>query len=184
MPSAAEAEELAGVLLVSLPNRWAHVQAVAARASELSLAVEVEAERLLLVVAAWWHDLGYAPALQDTGCHQIDGARYLTKEGYPGRLCALVAHHSAATYEAEERQLRAELDAWPQEESPVADALWMADMTTGPRGEALTYDERLAEILSRYERDSTVGWAMLRAQPAIRAAIDRAQGRMASPRPT
>jgi hypothetical protein len=46
-------------------------------------------------------------------------------------------------------------------------------MTTGPRGEALTYDERLSEILTRYQRDSVVGRAMLRAEPAIRAAIDR-----------
>ena len=42
---------------------------------------------------------------------------------------------------------------WPREESPVADALWTADMTTGPRGEELTYDERLSEILTRYQLD-------------------------------
>ena len=116
----------------------------------------------MLVVAAWWHDLGYAPALRETGCHQIDGARYLAREGYPERLVALVAHHSAATCEAEERGLLAELQAWPREESPVADALWMADMTTGPRGEELAYDERLSEILTRYQRTSIVGRAMLR----------------------
>lgn len=52
-----------------------------------------------------------------------------------------------------------ELEVWPREESAVADALWMADMTTGPRGEGLAYDDRLAEILSRYEPDSTMGGA-------------------------
>jgi hypothetical protein len=62
---------------------------------------------------------------------------------------------------------------WPQERAPVADALWTADLTTGPRGEALTYDERLAEILTRYHRDSVVGRAMRRAEPAVRAAIER-----------
>lgn len=50
----------------------------------------------------------------------------------------------------------------------MADALWMADMTTGPRGEELAYYERLSEILSRYEPDSIVGRSMLRAEPAIR----------------
>jgi hypothetical protein len=54
----------------------------------------------------------------------------------------------------------------------------MADMTTGPGGEALTYDERLSEILARYQRTSIVGRAMLRAEPAIRAAIDRTRRRM------
>lgn len=179
MPSVTEAEALAQELLAPLANRWAHVQAVAARADGLTPAVQGEDERQLLVVAAWWHDLGYSPTLRDTGAHQIDGARYLAERGYPARLVALVAHHSAATCEAAERHLTAELEVWPREESPVADALWMADMTTGPRGEELAYDERLSEILARYEPDSVVGRAMLAAEPAIRAAIERTRQRMA-----
>lgn len=178
MPSVTDAEGLARELLESLPNRWAHVQAVAARADGLTPALPQEDDRTLLVVAAWWHDLGYAPALRDTGAHQIDGARYLAAEGYPARLVALVAHHSAATCEAHERGLSAELEVWPREQSPVADALWMADMTTGPRGEELAYDDRLSEILNRYEPDSVVGRAMLNAEPAIRGAIDRTRRRM------
>jgi hypothetical protein len=178
MPSVVDAEELARELLEPLASRWAHVQAVAARADGLTPAITGEDDRRLLVVAAWWHDLGYAPALRDTGAHQIDGARYLAAEGYPDRLVALVAHHSAATCEAEERGHLVDLEVWPREESPVADALWMADMTTGPRGEELAYDERLSEILSRYEPDSIVGRSMRRAEPAIRAAIDRTRQRM------
>jgi hypothetical protein len=178
MPSVTDAERLARELLEPLVNRWAHVQAVAARADGLTPAIAGEDDRQLLVVAAWWHDLGYAPDLRDTGAHQIDGARYLEREGYPARLVALVAHHSAATCEAAERGLSAELAVWPREESSVADALWMADMTTGPRGEELAYDERLSEILSRYERDSVVGRSMLAAEPSIRAAIDRTRRRM------
>jgi len=60
----------------------------------------------------------------------------------------------------------------------VADALWTADMTTGPHGEALTYNERLSEILARYQPTSIVGQAMLQAQPAISAAINRTQQRL------
>ena len=97
------------------------------------------------MVAAYWHDLGYAPELVVTGFHPLDGTRFLAREGYPARLCALVAHHSAATFEAEERCLVDELAAWPREESAVADALWTADMTTGPRGEAVDYPDRLAD---------------------------------------
>jgi hypothetical protein len=178
MPSVEAAEELAQELLGPLGNRWAHTQAVAVRADGLTPAVMPMEDRPVLVVAAWWHDLGYAPRLRDTGCHQIDGARYLAREGFPERLVALVAHHSAAACEADERGLLAELEAWPCEESPVADALWMADMTTGPRGEELAYDERLSEILTRYQRTSIVGRAMLRAEPAIRGAIERTRQRV------
>jgi len=69
-----------------------------------------EDERQLLVVAVWWHDLGYAPALRDTGAHQIDGARYLEREGLPGRLVALGDHHSGARCKAAERNLTADLE--------------------------------------------------------------------------
>ena len=84
MPSVEAAEELARRLLEPLGSRWAHTQAVAARADGLTPAVLPMDDRPLLVVAAWWHDLGYAPALQATGCHQIDGARYLAQRGLPG----------------------------------------------------------------------------------------------------
>jgi predicted hydrolase (HD superfamily) len=180
VPSVAEARALARELLEPLGNRWAHVQAVAARAEELRPAVEDEADQHLLVVAAWWHDLGYASKLRRTGCHQIDGARYLTSRRYPSRLCALVAHHSAATFEARERGLLDQLNAWHLEEGPVADALWMADMTTGPAGQRLEYPDRLAEILQRYEPDSVVYRAMRDAEPAIRAAISRTEQRLAA----
>ena len=173
----AEAGVVAEELLSPLGDRWLHTQAVAARAVELSLAV-AEDERELLVVAAWCHDLGYAPALHVTGMHQLDGARFLAGQGYPQRLCALVAHHSAATFEAEERGLLAELNEWPREESPLADALWAADMTTGPAGERLGYPHRLDEILDRYAPESAVARAMTRARPLVEAAIARTMGRL------
>lgn len=178
-PGPTVAADLARRLLAPLGARYEHTRQVARRAAELAPAVPEE-ERDLLVVAAWWHDLGYAPELVQTGFHPIDGARYLASKGHSPRLCALVAHHSAATYEAEERGLTEELADWPREEGAVADALWTADMTTGPRGQRFDYAARLAEILARYEPDSIVGRAMSRAQPDIAAAIERTDQRLAA----
>lgn len=129
-------------------------------------------------MAAWWHDLGYAPQLARTGFHPLDGARYLHGLGHHTRLVALVAHHSAATVEAQERGLENHLAVWHREEGPVADALWTADMTTGPGGELVEYPERLEEILGRYGPDSIVGRAMLRARPMIEAAVRRTEERL------
>ena len=54
-------------------------------------------------------------------------------------------------------------------------------MTTGPGGERFDYPERLSEILARYDdQDSIVGRAMTRAQPSIRAAIERTNNRLAA----
>jgi putative nucleotidyltransferase with HDIG domain len=98
------ARELAGSeLAVALPRRWLHVQAVAAQAARLSAVPGVA--RDVLVVAAWLHDIGYAPDLVDTGFHPIDGARFLRKLGADDRLVCLVAHHSCAVYEARVRGL-------------------------------------------------------------------------------
>lgn len=179
LPTRPEAEALARRLLAPLGNRWLHTQAVAARAELLAAAV-AEADRDLLVVAAWFHDLGYAPELALSKLHQLDGARFLAGEGFPPRLCALVAHHSAATFEADQRGLLDQLAAWPQEDGPVADALWMADMTTGPTGELVDYADRLDEILSRYEPDSVVARAMSSARPTIEGAIHRTEQRIAA----
>ena len=179
LPSRTAAETLAGRLLAPLGNRWRHTRAVAARAEQLASAVPV-ADKDLLVVAAWFHDLGYAPELALAKFHPLDGARFLAGEGFPSRLCALVAHHSAATFEADERGLLDELAAWPQEDGAVADALWMADMTTGPTGELVDYPDRLDEILSRYEPDSAVARAMSSAKPTIEGAIHRTEQRIAA----
>lgn len=154
------------------------MQAVAHRAEQLTPAVDDVAEKDLLVAAAWLHDVGYSEAARDCGAHQIDGARYLEAAGAAPRLCALVAHHSAASYEVGLRGLSEQLERWNREESPVSDALWMADMTTGPRGEELDYPDRLAEILTRYDDGSVVAQAMREAEPDVRAAIDRTRERM------
>ncbi|MGI9000103.1 MAG: hypothetical protein ACR2GH_00395 [Pseudonocardia sp.] len=55
------------------------------------------------------HDLGYAPRPEKPDT-PVGGARYLTAQAYLKRLCAPVAHHSAAACEAQERGLLSELD--------------------------------------------------------------------------
>jgi putative nucleotidyltransferase with HDIG domain len=103
-----------------LPRRWRHVQAVAAKAEQLGRVIVPE-DRDLLTASAWLHDIGYAPNITDTGLHALDGARWLVREGFPSRLAGLVANHSCATYEADERGLSEILVAeFPQERSATA----------------------------------------------------------------
>jgi HD superfamily phosphodiesterase len=95
------AEPLAQALL---PRRWAHVQGVAVRARSLAPVLGADAD--LLEAAAWLHDIGYAPGLAVTGLHALDGGRYLRDARHAdAMLCRLVAHHSGAIVEAEERGL-------------------------------------------------------------------------------
>lgn len=166
------AASLAESLLPPLGNRWLHTQAVAERASEASPAVPA-ADRGLLVASAWLHDIGYAPELRTTGFHPLDGARHLESLGAPRRLVCLVAHHSGAVYEAEQRGLSAELAAYEREDSPVLDALIFADMTTGPAGQRFDFDQRIDEILVRYEPGCEVHNAITAARPYLGEAVGR-----------
>lgn len=128
--------------------------------------------------AALLHDIGYAPGLLETGSHSIDGARHLERHGYPPRLVALVAHHSAARFEAHLRGLADELACYPLEEGPVMDALVYADMTTGPQGQRLAYADRIDEILRRYDPTTEVHRAIVRARPFLDAHILKVERRL------
>jgi hypothetical protein len=171
--TAAWAEGLARELLqVPLPRRWAHVQGVAAQARGIAPALGPDAE--LLEAAAWLHDIGYLPELARTGLHQLDGARYLRDvQGAGQMLCRLVAHHSCAHIEADERGLAEVLfREFEPAPDPLASALTFCDMTTSPDGEHVDVDWRLAEIHERYDSSHVVSRAIDRATPIIRDAVE------------
>ena len=163
-----------------LPRRWAHVQGVSKRARiAASLFCEDDAELLpLLLAAALLHDVGYAPDIAHTGFHPLDGARYLREVGAPERLTALVAHHTCAYREAELRGLSAELTEWVDEETPLRDALWWADMTTTPDGEATDVHTRIAEIQKRYGPEDVVTFFIRQARRELVAAVERTEKRL------
>jgi predicted hydrolase (HD superfamily) len=179
-PQADRARDLARALLeMPLPRRWAHSQGVAGRADTLAALVGADAD--LLRAAAWLHDVGYSPALVTTGFHPLDGARYLRDvEHVEPRICALVANHSCALVEAQERGLADALAAeFPVGGEDLTDPLIYCDMTTSPDGEPVDFDRRLAEILSRYGDDDLVSRSMQRAAPQIREAIADVERRLA-----
>ncbi|RUP68523.1 hypothetical protein SSPNP10_07245 [Streptomyces sp. NP10] len=94
----------------------------------------------------------------------------------------LVANHSFALLEAEERGLRDELASeFPLLEEPLlVDALVYCDMTTTPDGDRTTAQNRVAEILSRYGSDSVVGRFIRRAAPEIFASVERVETALAA----
>ena len=168
------ARELCRRLLeAALPRRWSHCQGVAEQARTVGPALGEWAG--VVEAAAWLHDIGYATSLADSGFHPLDGARYLRDTGFGHRaLWTLVAHHTCAQVEADERGLGEVLSA----EFPIIDvdplavaALTYCDMTTGPDGQRVDVDERLAEILDRYPPEDVVHRSISRAAPTLRAQV-------------
>lgn len=167
-----------GLLAEALPRRWAHVQGVASKAERVAESVPRSAE--ILVAAAWLHDVGYAPAIVDTGFHPLDGARYLAGIGAPERLVNLVARHSCALLEARFRGIGREVAEFPDEGGVVRDALWYCDLTTSPDGEPVDAGERIAEIKERYGPGHVVTRFITEAASELLASVERTERRLAA----
>jgi len=161
-----------GLLAGALPDRWAHVQAVAATAHRLRTQVAQAADAS--VVAAWLHDIGYARSVAATGFHPLDGARFLRDRAWPDHVCTLVANHTDAMCQAIELGLADALrDEFPDEPGIDRDILWAADASTGPRGQPVTIHERVNEVQTRYGPDHLVARCMRSSRPLLQAAADR-----------
>lgn len=172
------AERTAEDLLSNVGTRLIHVRRAAYQARKVASTVPPQ-DRELLIATALVHDIGYAPDLAKTGFHPLDGARWLRDQGRDERLVCLVAHHTGALFEARRRGLSDQLAAFPREESATADALWYADLTSGPTGHATTFEARVTEILTRYPPGSVVHESISAARPTLAAAVGRTRKRLA-----
>lgn len=169
--SAQFAMELAAAHMAEMGSRWAHVQA-AGRTAE-ALAVETGRVSRTVVAAAWLHDIGYADAVGSLGFHPVDGARFLAGRCAPKELVSLVAYHSGAAYEADERGLAEELAAFTLPMSVNLDILTLVDMSTGPTGTRVYVEDRLDEIVKRYPPSDPVHRAVSRSRRALIESCDR-----------
>jgi hypothetical protein len=95
-------------------------------------------------------------------------------------LCRLVAHHSCAIIEAEERGL-ANVLSLEFEPAPhfLSSVLTCCDMTSSPDGELIPVDRRLAEIHERYGPGHLVSRSIQRATPMILCAVEQVYQRAA-----
>ena len=185
MTEASWAQQIArNFLAETLPRRWAHVQGVAATA--MSLTPVLGATTGLVVAAAWLHDIGYSPAIASTGFHPLDGARYLrTTRHASDMVCRLVAHHSSAISEADIRGLGATLSSeFRPPPRSLANALTFCDMTTGPDGQRMTVENRIADICARYNPQDPVRRAINRSESQLTAAVDGVARKLARNAPT
>jgi hypothetical protein len=168
-----EAAALARSLLESVDERWPHTVGVVRQAWRFRGKL-TEEQGKTLVTAAYLHDVGYAPSLVSTGFHALDGARFVRSLGY-SQLAALVANHTGAPFEAEERGLSEELEGHLEPDQVLLDALTYCDLTTSPQGEEVDAAARIDEILSRYPVGHVVHHAVERSRPSLLAAVRRSK---------
>jgi HD domain-containing protein len=170
------AYEQSSSLLPPLRNRWLHVQGVAERSRHVGRIFDEDGQAYL-IASAYLHDIGYAPSLQQTGFHPIDGARYLQSH-HQNRLASLTAYHSGAQFEASLRGLSAQLELFTCEVSLIADALTYCDLTTSSTGEHISFQERLDDIFRRYDESHIVSQAIRQAVPYLSGIVERVRNEL------
>lgn len=153
-------------------GRLAHVRGVAATAAKVASSL-LRDQRDEVIAAAWLHDIGYGPRVRNSGFHPLDGAALLRSEGFPDVVSSLVAFHSGAAEEADERGLEEPLNQFKPPPNDLLDILTYADMTTGPTGELVTVETRIAEILDRYPSSNPVYRAVSRSAPTLKTVVRR-----------
>lgn len=173
---AAACEALARELLADEQDRLEHVAAVAKAAQQYA---SLTVWGSWIEPAAWLHDIGYSDKLHWTGMHAIDGAAFLDREGAPQILVSLVAFHTGAEYEAEERGLTDKLILFDRPPQEGLDLLILADLTSGPTGQSVTVEARIDEILQRYEPQHPVHRAVTRSRDYLEQCASRAAGMVA-----
>ncbi|WP_380169511.1 HD domain-containing protein [Jannaschia sp. R86511] len=172
-----EARAIAEACLAGMGSRLVHVRSVGAKAERL---VDKLGLRICVAEAAWLHDIGYSEGVLASGFHPLDGARWLSRRGWDPSVIGLVAHHSGAAVEAEERGLAAELALMPAADTQELDVLNLCDLTTSPDGREVTVEARMTEILHRYPEEDAVHRAVLRSRAGMQASVLRVQARLRS----
>ena len=153
-----------------------HSARSAAQAAELARRIP-HSRGSEVVAAAWLHDIGYAPQLQRTGFHPLDGALFLMTGDWPERVIRLVAHHSLASLEAPFYGVGHHLGVIEAVTGPDADILVSADLDGGSGEPAPTVDERLARMRIV---DEEVGLVPVDVREARYAGLRAAHARVAA----
>lgn len=174
-----ECRAVAFELVGDMHPRWEHLSAVGELAERLA---ERHPEVSMRVVqAAWLHDIGYAPSIAHLGFHPVDGASYLVKRHATAGVPELVAFHTGAPLEAEERTLTREFGAFSHPYDRELDLLTMCDLAVSPNGEPVLDVHRVEEILSRYGPDDPVFRAVTRSREGLLEASGAAKRRLGLP---
>lgn len=77
------------------------------------------------------------------------------------------------------RGLDGEVAGYADEDSAVRDALWYCDMVTGPDGQRVRFEDRIADIQRRYGPEDLVSRFIRSAREELAAAVARTLERMA-----
>ncbi len=174
-----EVREFVKSALKENPNRVKHVLEIATRVRESATALLLPLQEVEMAeCAALLHDIGYWKPIALTGFHPADGANFLKEQGRHD-LASMIIGHSCSPEEGE----LLGYSGIQQDQRITSKLITYWDVQIKQGGEAVSYQERLADILQRYGPDSLVGRANLKAKLRIEGLLKEVGSELARQRP-
>ena len=130
--------------------RYAHIAGVVRTAEQIEKSHGKFGGNLIL--AALYHDCGYAEKWRVTKFHALDGALAARQHGLSEDIAEAVLYHSGSWKEAQ--LLRPDIKDYYAPEcllmkTPLSRALTFCDLHTGLDGQRMSLDERAADVRHR-----------------------------------
>lgn len=171
--------KLAAYIDPAIP-RFHHILGVVRNMESLLTKINISRRwKPLLLQACYLHDIGYSPELNQYNYHQLDGAIFAAKQGYPKYIIATILFHSCA-YEGviysrpDMKQMYEDhfvlLD---DQDLMFIDLVSYCDLHTSANGENTTLAQRVKNVVERYGDTHEVSKIMLSNVPHFRQIIDR-----------
>lgn len=148
-------------------NRYLHILGVVDEMRILLKDIDAnEKKKGELILAAFLHDIGYSEKLKTTGFHPMDGAMFCYRNKLPKRIVSSVMFHSGAYYDAKRmnHNVKSFYEAYEntltKKEKLYIDLITFCDLHRSPKGEKVTFNERMNEIKARYGEKHSVYTSM------------------------
>ncbi|MCH5583705.1 HD domain-containing protein [Shimazuella sp. AN120528] len=170
---------LADYIDPSIP-RFHHILGVVRKMKSLLTQLNILEEwKALLIQACYLHDIGYSPKLDLYHYHQLDGAIFAAKQGYPKYIVATILFHSCA-YEGViysrpdiRKVYEHHLSLLDDKDQMFIDLVSYCDLHTSADGEDTNLAQRVKNVIERYGDTHEVSKIMLSNVPHFRQIIDR-----------
>jgi putative nucleotidyltransferase with HDIG domain len=166
--------------LPSEEKRYHHILGVVRHMQTILPRLELEQEtKELLIQAAYLHDVGYSKQLNQYNFHPLDGAVFAQQAGFPKPVIAAVLFHSEAIETVRENRN----DLLPiyslnqklldEQDRLFIDLVTYCDVQTSPKGEKVSLDERVQDVVERYGENHPVSQMMIFCKPKYKETIER-----------
>jgi putative nucleotidyltransferase with HDIG domain len=161
-------------------NRYHHILGVVRHMQTILPRLGLEQEtKELLIQSAYLHDVGYSQQLNQYNFHPLDGAVFAQQAGFPKPVIAAVLFHSEAIETVEESRNDL-LPIYSLNQKLLDEQDWLfidlvtyCDVQTSPKGEKVSLDERVRDVVERYGENHPVSQMMIFCKPKYQNTIER-----------